>query len=224
MTMDAPPPSHETSDAASRSEADRSLRGGTNMPATVTTRRFNVEEYHRMAEAGVLHPAERVELIEGEIVQMAAIGSRHAECVDRLNRLLVRGIEDRGTVRVQNPVRLSDHSEPEPDIALVRPRPKGYADRHPGPGDTLLIIEVADATLALDRKVKVPLYAQAGIPECWIVDLEADVIDVHRTLQGREYAHVERHHRGDRIRPGAFPDLRLAVDEIMPPPSHPTAP
>jgi Uma2 family endonuclease len=194
------------------------------MPATVTTRRFNVEEYHRMAEAGVLHPAERVELIEGEIVQMAAIGSRHAECVDRLNRLLVRGIEDRGTVRVQNPVRLSDHSEPEPDIALVRPRPEGYADRHPGPGDTLLIIEVADATLALDRKVKVPLYAQAGIPECWIVDLEADVIDVHRTLQGREYAHVERHHRGDRIRPGAFPDLRLAVDEIMPPPSHPTAP
>lgn len=187
------------------------------MPATVTTRRFNVEEYHRMAEAGVLHPAERVELIEGEIVQMAAIGSRHAECVDRLNRLLVRAIEDQGTVRVQNPVRLSDHSEPEPDIALVRRRPEGYADRHPGPDDTLLIIEVADTTLALDREVKIPLYARAGVPECWIVDLDADVLIVHRTPQGREYAHAGRHHRGDRITPGAFPDLRLAVEEIMPP-------
>ena len=150
--------------------------------------------------------------------------SRHAECVDRLNRLLVRGIEDRGTVRVQNPVRLSDHSEPEPDIALVRPRPEGYADRHPGPRDTLLVIEVADATLALDREVKIPLYARAGIPECWIVDVAADVIVVHRTPKGREYAHAERHHRGERIRPGTFPDLRLVVDEILPPPRRPTAP
>jgi Uma2 family endonuclease len=173
MAMDSPPPPHETSDAASRSEADRSMRGGTNLPATVTTRRFSVDEYHRMAEAGVLQPTERVELIEGKIVQMAAIGSRHAECVDRLNRILVQGIEDRGTVRVQNPVRLSDHSEPEPDIALVRPRPEGYADRHPGPDDALLIVEVADTTLTLDREVKMPLYARAGIPECWTVDLVA---------------------------------------------------
>jgi len=192
------------------------------MPASVTTRRFNVEEYHRMAEAGVLHPAERVELIEGEIVQMAAIGSRHAECVDRLTRILVRGIEDRGTVRVQNPVRLSDHSEPEPDIALVRTRPEGYADRHPGPRDTLLVIEVADATLALDRKVKVPLYAQAGIAECWIVDLEADVIDVHRTPHDRAYTQAKRHHRGEVIRPGPAADLRLAVDEILPTPRRPS--
>lgn len=194
------------------------------MPATVTTRRFNVEEYHRMAEAGVLHPAERVELIEGEIVQMAAIGSRHAECVDRLTRLFVRGIEDQGTVRVQNPVRLSDHSEAEPDIALVRHRPEGYADRHPGPGDTLLIIEVAETTLAVDREVKIPLYARAGVPECWIVDLDADVALLYRTPQGREYAHAERHHRGERVRPGAFPHLHLAVDEILPPPRQPSGP
>jgi Uma2 family endonuclease len=194
------------------------------MPATVTTRRFNVEEYHRMAEAGVLHPAERVELIEGEIVQMASIGSRHADCVDRLNRLLVRGIEDQATVRVQNPVQLSDHSEPEPDIALVRRRPEGYADRHPGPGDALLVIEVADTTLALDREVKIPLYARAGVTECWIVDLDADIVIVHRIPQGREYAHVDRHHRGEGIRPGAFPDLRLAVDEILPPLRRPTKP
>lgn len=194
------------------------------MPATVTTRRFSVEEYHRMAEAGVLQHGERVELIDGKIVQMAAIGSRHAECVDRLTRILVQGIEDRGTVRVQNPVRLSDHSEPEPDIALVRPRRGGYADRHPGPDDALLVIEVADATLALDREVKVPLYARAGIPECWIVDLEADGIDVHRTPQARVYAHAVRHHRGEVIRPGAFPELRLAVDEILPPPRRPSEP
>lgn len=186
------------------------------MPATVTTRRFDVEEYHRMAEAGVLRPTERVELIDGEVVRMASIGSRHAECVDRLNRLLVRGIEDRGTVRVQNPVRLSAHSEPKPDIALVRRLPEGYADRHPGPDDTLLIIEVADTTLQLDREVKIPFYARAGVPECWIVDLEADVVIVHRTPKGREFAHVERNHRGDRIGPAAFPDLRLAVEEIMP--------
>jgi Uma2 family endonuclease len=119
---------------------------------------------------------------------------------------------------------LSDDSEPEPDIALVRPRPEGYADRHPGPHDTLLVIEVADATLPLDRKVKVPLYAQAGIAECWIVDLEADVIDVHRTPHDRAYAQTKRHHRGERIGPGTFPDLRLAVDEILPPPRPPSAP
>lgn len=187
------------------------------MPATVTTRRFDVEEYHKMAEAGVFHPAERVELLEGEVVRMAPIGSRHAECVDRLTRLFVRGIEDQATVRVQNPVRLSDHSEPEPDIALVLRRPEGYADRHPVPDDTLLIIEVADTTLALDREVKIPLYARAGISECWIVDLVADRVVVHRTPRGREYTHAEHHHRGDWIRPGGFPGLRLAVEDIMPP-------
>lgn len=192
------------------------------MPATLTTRRFSVEEYHRMAEAGVFHPAERVELIEGEVVRMAAIGSRHADCVDRLTRLLVRGFGDAGTVRVQNPVRLDDHSEPEPDIAVVRLRPGGYADRHPEPADTLLIIEVADATLALDREVKVPLHARAGIPECWIVNLQEDRIEVYRTPSGHAFAHIEPHHRGQVIRPLAFPELRLAVDEILPPRSEPS--
>lgn len=220
MVMDPSPPSDDTSSAVPSFEAEQPTRGGPGMPATVTTRRFTVDEYHRMAEAGVFHPFERVELIEGEIVQMAAIRSRHAECVDRLNRLLVRGIGDDATVRVQNPIRLNDRSEPEPDIAVVRRRPEGYADRHPRREEVRLVVEVSDATLALDREVKLPLYAAAGIPECWIVDLVADRIDVHRSPERGAYARTEARRRGEAIPFPSLADLRLRVVEVLPPPSE----
>lgn len=132
------------------------------MQATLTTRRFNVHEYHRMAEAGILDPTERVELIEGEIVRMAVIGSRHASCVKRLNRLLTPLVGDRALVQIQDPVRLSEISEPEPDVALLRPRADDYASAHPGPADVLLLIEVADTTEGLDRTVKGPSMLAPG--------------------------------------------------------------
>jgi Uma2 family endonuclease len=179
-------------------------------------RRFTVDEYYRMAEAGILGAGERVELIEGEIIEMAAIGSRHASTVKRLNRLLIWGVGDRGVVQVQDPVRLSDLSEPEPDIAVLRPRVDDYAAAHPVPADVLLIVEVADTTVGFDREEKAPLYALAGIGEYWLVDLDADQIEVYRNPGAEGYRDVHRYASGDSLRPIAFPDLTLPVDAILP--------
>lgn len=186
------------------------------MPVTTTTRPFTVDEYYRMAEAGILAPGERVELIEGEIVRMAAIGSRHAGTVMRLNRLLTKGVEARGLMAVQSPVRLDDLSEPEPDVGVLRPRADDYTATHPGPDDVLLVVEVADTTLTFDRDTKTPLYAAAGIPEYWLVNLPDDRIEVFREPAGEGYGRVTEHHRGDVLRPEAFPDLEVAVDVVLP--------
>ena len=134
-----------------------------------------------------------------------------------LNRLFVLGLADRATVRVQNPVHLSPVSEPEPDVVLARRRPWGYAEGHPGPEDTLLVVEVGETTLALDREVKGRLYAAAGINEYWIVDLEEDRIDVFRRPGDSRYAEIFGHRRGEVLRPLAFPELELAVDDVLPP-------
>ena len=186
------------------------------MPAALTRRRFTVGEYYRMAEAGILRPGERVELIEGEIITMAAIGSRHAAVVTRLQRRFERALGDRALVRVQNPVRLSDLSEPEPDVALLRPHADYYASAHPGPADVLLMIEVAETTLAFDRGTKLPLYAIAGIPEYWIVDLGGDRIEVYREPGATGYSDVRRLGRDDTLRVAAFPDYEIAGDAILP--------
>jgi Uma2 family endonuclease len=135
----------------------------------VTRRRFTVHDYHRMGEAGILHEDDRVELIEGEIVEMAAIGTRHFSCVNGLTRLLVRGVGDEAIVSVQNPVRLDEHNEPQPDLTVLRVR--DYRESLPVPEDVLLLIEVSDTTLRYDRGVKLPLYARAGIREVCILDL-----------------------------------------------------
>lgn len=142
-------------------------------------RLFTVEEYHRMAEAGILHEDDRVELIEGKIIQMAAVGSRHAACVKRLIKFLVREVGDLGVVGAQDPVVLPDSSEPEPDVVVLRPRDDFYAAGHPVPEDVLLLIEVSDTSFDYDRDVKVPLYARAGVPEVWIVDLVNEKIHVY---------------------------------------------
>ena len=135
----------------------------------LTRWRFTVHDYHRMGEAGILHEDDRVELIEGELVEMAAIGTRHFSCVNGLTRMLVRGVGDEAIVSVQNPVRLDEHSEPQPDLTVLRMR--DYRESLPVPEDVLLLIEVSDPTLAYDRGVKLPLYARSGIREVWIVDL-----------------------------------------------------
>ena len=129
-----------------------------------------------MAEAGLLAEDDRVEFVEGEIAEMAPIGSRPAACVDRLNRLFSQRVRERATGRVQNPIRFGEHSEPQPDLALLQPREDFYAAAHPGPGDTLLVVEVAETTADADRVIKLPLYARAGIAEVWLVGLAADDI------------------------------------------------
>jgi Uma2 family endonuclease len=155
--------------------------------------RLNVDEYHRMGRAGILPEDSRVELINGEIIDMAPIGSRHAGSVSQLNALLERATGDAAIVWVQNPIALSDHTEPQPDLALLRPREDFYKTAHPGPGDVLLVIEVADTTLAYDRDIKLPLYARASIPEAWLVDLAA------RTLTRCHEAGPDGYHRSEAI-------------------------
>jgi Uma2 family endonuclease len=179
----------------------------------VTRRRFTVHDYHRMGEAGILHEDDRVELIEGQIVEMAAIGTRHFACVNQLNRLLVRGVGDAAIVSVQNPVRLDEHTEPQSDLTVIRAR--DYRESLPMPEDVLLLIEVSDTTLSYDRGVKLPLYARAGIPEVWIVDLAGEVIERHTDPAEDSYRTFKRARRGETIEPVTLPEMALRVDAVL---------
>ena len=156
-----------------------------------TERRIiTVEEYHRMAELGILSPDSRVELIEGEIIEMAPIGISHNCAVDRLNERLVEAVARTANVRVQGSFRLSNITEPQPDLILLKRRDDFYAEKFAAGEDTLLVIEVSDTTLRYDRNVKVPLYAKYGIPEVWIVDLENSRLHSFRSLAEGKYTHV----------------------------------
>jgi Uma2 family endonuclease len=137
------------------------------MTVQIQRRLFSVHEYHQMLQAGVLGEDDRLELIEGEIVQLSPINSRHAACVNRLNALFTSRLTGRAVVSVQNPIRLDTHSEPQPDLALLKPRPDFYAASHPNPEDVLLVVEVADTSADYDRGVKLALYARVGIAEVW---------------------------------------------------------
>ncbi|MDQ3238694.1 MAG: Uma2 family endonuclease [Actinomycetota bacterium] len=179
----------------------------------VTRRHFDVHEYHRMAEVGILHEDDRVELIEGEIVEMAAIGTRHFTCVNGLNKLLVISVGDEAIVSVQNPVRLDENNEPQPDLAVIRAR--DYRVSLPGPEDVRLLIEVSDTILAYARNVKLPLYAQAGIPEVWIVDLTGEIIERHTEPSGSDYRHTEKVRRGETFQSAALSGLTLRADGVL---------
>ena len=180
-------------------------------------RKFTVAEYYRLGSAGILSHTERVELVQGEIVVMAPIGIRHAGEVDRLTRLFYRRSNDRFIVRVQNPIRLEGNSELEPDVALLRFRADEYFAGHPGPEDTLLVVEVADTTLAYDREVKALLYAAAGLPQMLIMDLNGDCIEDLTDPGPDGYRQRVLRRRGDKIRLVALPDLEFAVADLLPP-------
>lgn len=158
-------------------------------PLAPTRRRFDVDAYYRMAEAGVLGDARRVELIDGEIIDLAAIGSPHAAVTNRLVRGFARAAAD-GLVllTVQNPLRLDAYNEPQPDLMLLRPRADDYRTSHPGAADVLLLAEVSETSLAYDRGVKLPLYARFGVPEVWIVDLVGGAVEVYREPKDGAYA------------------------------------
>lgn len=185
------------------------------MSVELQRRRFTVRDYYAMADAGILTEDDRVELIEGEIVEMAAIGSHHAACVDRLNRLFVQGLGDRVVVRVQNPVRLSDLTEPQPDVTLLHPRDDFYAEGHPGPADVDLVVEVAHTTLGYDRDIKLPLYATAGVPEVWIVNVEERVVEVYDEPREGRYRVQHRAAVGQVLHPGRFPSLSVPVKDVL---------
>jgi Uma2 family endonuclease len=166
---------------------------------------FTVADYHRLAEVGILGEDDRVELLDGQVVVMSPIGPRHAGCVDRLNRLLSRLVGDLAIVRVQNPIVLSPRTEPEPDLSLLSPPIERYSAAHPRPTDVMLVIEVAESSLAYDRDVKLPRYAAAGIPEVWLVNLEAERVEVHRQPSPSGYQETFHAVRGD----------TLTVDNLM---------
>ncbi len=158
----------------------------------VTRRPLTVSEYHRMGEAGILTEDDRVELIEGQIIAMAPIGSDHSGTVNGLARALILAIGDRGVVAVQNPIRLDDFNEPQPDFSVLRPREDDYRRSIPRPEDVLLVIEIANSSLRYDRRVKLPLYARHGIPEVWIVDLAGRQVEVFRRPVDEAYTEVSR--------------------------------
>lgn len=186
----------------------------TELAATgVTRRRFTVDEYHRMAEVGILHEDDRVELVEGEIVEMTPIGSRHFACVLELTRLVGGQIGDEVRLSIQNPVRLGERLEPQPDVALLKAR--DYAGSLPGPEDVLLLIEVSDTSISYDRDVKLPLYARAGIPEVWIVDLVNEAVERYTEPTTDGYRRLERVRRRETLRSEAFPALVLPVAAVL---------
>ena len=176
-------------------------------------RLFTIEEYHRMAETGILRPEDRVELINGEILEMSPIGSRHASCVNNLTRALVLGLGVRAVVSPQNPVQIPVYSEPEPDLAVLRPR--SYKTSAPTPEDVLLLVEVAETSLRFDRTVKLALYARAAIPEYWLADATAETVTVYRQPADDTYTDVRVARIDGTLGPLAFPDLLIRVADLF---------
>jgi Uma2 family endonuclease len=164
--------------------------GAIDTPLQLARHRVTVDEYYRMAEAGIFSPDERVELIEGEVIDMAPQKSRHASVLTELLNRLAQAVGPTARVACQVPMNLSDRSEPEPDLMLLRPREDRYRGSHPTPADVLLLVEVADSSLRYDREVKVPLYARHGVAEVWLVDLESNRLRFFRQLQAAEYAEI----------------------------------
>lgn len=187
------------------------------MPVEIARRRFDVDEYHRMGQAGILSTEDRVELLDGEIVAMPPIGARHNAAVNRANQALGRAVGDHAIVQVQGSIRLGRFNEPEPDIALLRPRDDFYASGLPGPADVLLVIEIADASLAYDREVKSRLYAAAGISEYWLVNLDARIVTRSLRPEGDTYRDVRQIAVGHTIAPDLLPACEVPAESLMDP-------
>lgn len=179
-------------------------------------RRFTVEEYHRMGDAGILGPEERVELLRGEIILMSPINPPHNGTLNKLHGILSVSLAGRAVVQVGGPVRLNDGSEPEPDIAVLRWREDAYATLPVLPEHVLLVMEVSYSSLAYDRDVKALDYAAAGLPEYWLWDLQHQALLLHRDPHEDGYHQVITLRGEQSASPLAFPDIVLAVDRVLP--------
>lgn len=181
----------------------------------VTRRRFTVDEYEQMGQAGILQREDRVELIDGEVVTKMTVGTRHAAVVARLNHRFVLSTGGHAIVRVQLPVRLDRFNEPEPDLALLRPRADFYETAHPGPSDILLVVEVAESSIRYDRTVKARLYARMRVVEYWLVDLNADVVTRYTDPADGSYRRVAAVSPDEPIAPGLLPACVLTTRDIF---------
>jgi Uma2 family endonuclease len=182
---------------------------------SVQVAKFTVEQYDRMIEAGVFPPGYRAELIEGEIIEMSPIGPPHAACVGRLTQRLSLLLQREAIVWVQNPIRLDDYSEPEPDIAVLKPREDFYGKSLPTPADVLLLVEVSHTTLDYDQKRKLPLYARAGVPEVWIVNLTDERIETYADPSGDVYQTTGSAARGEKIQARNLSGLSLNASDVL---------
>lgn len=181
----------------------------------VRRHKLDVTEYYRMGEAGIFAEGDRVELIEGELIDMAPIGSQHSGAVNSLITELAAAARGRAVASAQNPLRLSNLTEPQPDFMLLKPRADNYRSEHPTPADVLLLVEVADSSLRFDRSVKLPLYARYGVQEVWIVNLGENLVEVYRDPKDEDYRTATRAMRGDMLEPAALPGLRIPVTEVL---------
>ena len=178
--------------------------------------RLTVHDYHRMADAGIFGEDDRIELIDGDLIDMAPIGPGHAAVVNRLNEAFVLAYASRAIVSIQNPIRLDESSEPQPDVAILRRRADFYATGgHPGLADILLLVEAADSSLRFDKTVKLPLYARAGIAELWIVDLKRRVLDAHRVPAGDGYREKTKHRTGEELALALAPEIIVRLDLVF---------
>jgi len=187
-----------------------------NTETTLKLRLWTVEEYHRMAEAGIFGADERVELLEGNIIWMIAKGTAHRSAVGRTDYLLKNRLGNRAWVSIQDPVKLNERSEPEPDIAVVKVDPLDYADHHPTPSEVYLIIEVADSSLRLDCETKAKAYSKAGIKEYWVLDVVSRQLHVFRESAQDGYQSKVILSEDETISPLEFPDLQITVLEMLP--------
>jgi len=191
------------------------VRRGEPVAIQLRPRRFTAAEYNQMIEAGVFGQDERLELIDGEIVEMSPIGDRHAACVRRLNELLGQLCFGRAIVDVQDPIVVGVEYAPQPDLALLRPRADYYASHTPTAIDCMLVIEVADSSAEFDRQIKMPRYARGGVAELWLVDLERDVVVVYQNPMGDSYQHVQVFRRDETIALGPAEGTRVQVQSIL---------
>jgi Uma2 family endonuclease len=183
--------------------------------AALPHRKFTVDEYHYFIEQGVFQPEERLELIEGELIEMSPIGKRHAGSVDFIADLLRRFLGEKAIVRVQNPIVLDDFSEPQPDVCLLKRREDFYRQTNATAKDVLLAIEVADTTVKYDRDVKFPRYAANGIAEAWLIDLENDRVEIHSEPTAFGYSLVKILHRGQTAESTVLPEIKISVAEVL---------
>ena len=190
--------------------------GDDTMAVTLWRRRFTLDEYHRMGKAGILGEDDRVELIEGEIIEMSPIGSLHAGTVARTSHLFSIRLGDRAVVWSQNPLLLTrEQSEPQPDVMLLAPRADFYTGGLPEPRDVRLLVEIADSSLLFDRRTKFPLYARAGVAEAWLVDLGSGRLEIHRHPGGAAYRDVRLPRTNEMFSPVAFPDLTFSLRDML---------
>lgn len=182
-------------------------------PSHFTRFRFNVEDYHLMAEVGILKPDDRVELLNGEIIEMSSIRSAHASCVDSLAEELIYRLRNTAIVPVQNPIHLNNYNEPEPDLAIVELKSGKYRAAHPEAKDVYWLIEVSDTSLDKDVKIKLPIYASTNIPEVWLVNLQDDTLIRYTVPVDGAYTHIQTYRAGERISNDLVKNL--AVSDIL---------